>query len=452
MLEKMKYLVIDLPEDIQKAKDFGDFQRCERLIQKYLKDEHTASFMKERLYIEQEILRRLPMEYPYTEEKALSLIQKEIEDFTMDELRHYEDIGGADWIYINGEVHLQERFFACLKKVYPEISERTGTPFEDNAFLNANMEEMKKYGKARWHICVHHTLRIHDDVFHEGKVLVHLPIPAKCANMEHINVFSFSKGGICDDPSSLSRTIAFEEDMHENHVFYVDYEYDCVAEYHDVFEKEGHFSDKYKEYTQEQYPQIVFTPQLRMLCDTLKGNETDPVKIAWNFYRYCTENVTYSYMRFYLSLDNIPSYAMNQRIGDCGVKALLFITLCRCAGIPAHWQSGLYANEGSIGNHDWAMFYIEPYGWLFADPSFGGSAYRIGNLERQKFYFGNLDPFRMAANNEFMQEFFIPKTQWRNDPYDNQSGEAEYVNERGLTTRDFDHKKQIILMKKIENQ
>lgn len=452
MLEKMKYLVIDLPEDIQKAKGYGDYQRCMRLIEKYLSDAFTTNDMKERLLIEKEILKRLPAEYPYTEQKALEMIQKEIPDFTMDELHHYEDIGGADWIYIDGKVHLQERFFASLKKVYPEVAERTGTPLEDNSFLNENMEEMKRYGESKWHIHVRHSIRMHDDVFHQGKVLVHLPLPAECMNLQNIQILSYSTGGIADVASSLSRTIAFEEDMHENHEFYVEYEYDCIAKYTDVFKERAYFSNQYQEYTKEQYPEIVFTPQLKMLCETLKGNETDPVRIAWNFYRYCTENVTYSYMRFYLSLSTICSYAMNQRIGDCGVKALLFITLCRCAGIPAHWQSGFYAAPESIGNHDWAMFYAEPYGWLFADPSFGGSAYRIGNYERQKFYFGNLDPFRMAANNEFMQEFGVPKTQWRNDPYDNQSGEMEYVNESSLTTREFENEKSIIKMWKIEKQ
>ncbi|HML48080.1 MAG TPA: transglutaminase-like domain-containing protein, partial [Clostridia bacterium] len=78
--------------------------------------------------------------------------------------------------------------------------------------------------------------------------------------------------------------------------------------------------------------------------------------------------------------------------GDCGMHALLFIALCRYAGIPAQWQAGLYAKPDSIGNHDWARFYIAPYGWLYADGSFGGTAYREGDRDRWNFYFGNLEP------------------------------------------------------------
>jgi hypothetical protein len=69
---------------------------------------------------------------------------------------------------------------------------------------------------------------------------------------------------------------------------------------------------------------------------------------------------------------------------------------------------------------------MEPYGWLFADLSFGGSALRRGNKERRNFYFGNIDPFRMVANSDFQKEFLPPKNFLRSDPYDNQIGECEY--------------------------
>jgi hypothetical protein len=108
------------------------------------------------------------------------------------------------------------------------------------------------------------------------------------------------------------------------------------------------------------------------------------------------------------------------------VFALLFIVLCRIAGVPAKWQSGLYTTPIEIGMHDWAQFYVAPYGWLFADCSFGNSAHHRGARERRDFYFGNLDPFRMVAASEFQHEFDPPRRFLRYDPYDNQDGEAEY--------------------------
>jgi hypothetical protein len=90
-----------------------------------------------------------------------------------------------------------------------------------------------------------------------------------------------------------------------------------------------------------------------------------------------------------------------------------------------------------IGMHDWAQFYVAPYGWLYTDCSFGSSAVRNGNELRREFYFGNLDPFRMCANSEFQHEFDPPKKYMRYDPYDNQDGEAEYEDMRLLNTQIF---------------
>ena len=150
---------------------------------------------------------------------------------------------------------------------------------------------------------------------------------------------------------------------------------------------------------------------------------------ARKIYDYITSHIMYSFMRRYITLPSIPQYCTTSMKGDCGVQALTFITLCRMAGIPATWQAGLYATPLHIGNHDWARFYIEPYGWLYADCSFGGSAYRAGNEERRDFYFGCLDPFRIPCSSAFQGTRVPAKTYLENDPYDNQNGEIEYADE-----------------------
>ena len=134
--------------------------------------------------------------------------------------------------------------------------------------------------------------------------------------------------------------------------------------------------------------------------------------------------------------------------GDCGVFALLFLTMCRCAGIPAQWQSGLAAEPDFIGGHDWVRFYAAPFGWLYADISYGIGAVRAENEERRRFYFGNLDPYRMVANNAFQAPFTIDKNYWRTDPYDNQLGEIE-TSERGLRYEEYVRTKEILMCEEI---
>lgn len=196
-------------------------------------------------------------------------------------------------------------------------------------------------------------------------------------------------------------------------------------------------------FLEEQAPHIMFTPYIRSLYREVVGDETNPLLKAKKIYEYITSNIRYSYVRKYSIIENIPEYAGINQKGDCGIQALLFITLCRYGGVPARWQSGLFAAPYDIGGHDWAQFYIAPYGWLFADPSFGGSSRRAGNEERRQFYFGNLDPFRMPANSAFQHEFMPPKKFMRQDPTDNQYGECEYE-DRALRSSEYETKHEIL--------
>ena len=50
---------------------------------------------------------------------------------------------------------------------------------------------------------------------------------------------------------------------------------------------------------------------------------------------------------------------------------MVFVTLCRAAGVPARWQSGWQTKPGDWNMHDWSEFYVEPWGWLPADASYG---------------------------------------------------------------------------------
>ena len=177
--------------------------------------------------------------------------------------------------------------------------------------------------------------------------------------------------------------------------------------------------------------------------DSLTAGLSEPLDKAKAFYDFITKNMTYTFMPEYFVLENISEACARNYTGDCGVFALLFITLCRCAEIPACWQSGFCAKPDFCGCHDWARFYIDGPGWLYADPSFGIGSNRIGNEERRRFYFGNLDAYRMVANRAFQADFTPPKEHWRADPYDNQSGEMETA-ARGLLYSEYERTSEIL--------
>jgi hypothetical protein len=296
------------------------------------------------------------------------------------------------------------------------------------------IQKIKKEQKVTYHFMLRAAVRIKDESFEPGFVRVHIPLAIECQQISNINIINTtSLPHTIAAIDAMQRTICFETNLEENTEFFVEYEYDNSIAYIDVQENEVTSIDP-KDFLLElgeQLPHIRFTPYLKALAEELIEDCNNPLAKARRIYDYVTTKIEYSFMREYITIENIAEYAALGKKGDCGVQTLLFITLCRIAGIPARWQSGLYTTPYSAGSHDWAQFYIAPYGWLFADCSFGGSAYREKDEERRAFYFGNLDPFRMVANREFQQEFVPEKSYLRADPYDNQRGEIEYQ-DRGL--------------------
>lgn len=453
MLELNRYLEIPLPEDVEKAKWCGDFDRALRLIHRKLSEGKLPFAARKRLELEEHILRRLPLDYRYSEEEGLALLREHIPDFTREELQELEDSGAIDWIYIQGKPHFSSSFYDTLEKVYPDIARRAGLPpaeeSKERKLLYDTVKKLEETGSAACRIRLRARLRVADSAFRPGEpLLVHLPIPAPAVNIENIQILECSPQPARIAPETAGqRTVSFSCAPQENPLFTVEYQYDCRAVYRPLDpEKVSPLQPDFD--TQEQAPHIRFTPFIRALCKELSAGETNPLKLARKFYDYCTTVVTYAFMREYATLTQIPEYAGLGLKGDCGVQALLFITLCRCAGIPARWQSGLYVTPYDVGCHDWAMFYVAPYGWLFADPSFGGSAYRSGNKLGHDHYFGSLDPFRMAANSQFQWEFDPPKAQLRADPTDNQRGEAEYP-DRGLAREELEESWELVSWEEI---
>jgi len=260
-----------------------------------------------------------------------------------------------------------------------------------------------------------------------GKTIrVHIPVPIPYAQMEAVEILKADPAPAYVSARDYTQRTAFFERRYEPGMkFSVEYRFVNRARYVNpdparVLAVQPAF------YLEELPPHILFRPYYRELARDIVGDEQNPLNKARKIYDWLTSVPVYSFMPPYFTIADIPGFMATRLKGDCGVFALLFITLCRISGVPARWQSGLYTTPIEIGMHDWAQFYAAPYGWLFADCSFGNSAFHKGAMERRDFYFGNLDPFRMVSASEFQHEFDPPRKFMRYDPYDNQCGEAEY--------------------------
>lgn len=451
--EMIAYQNVGLPDDILRRKLHGDFSGALRLIDKRLAEGNLTHAMEYSLTFHKEMIKRLPEEFPYSKGEALTIVRQDIPDFTMEEIQDLMDKRSIRWIYVNGEERIFNRFYSSICKAVPGMAQRAeaklsgveSLPTAADNPLNAIVAKMKAHGSLTYRIRVRASVKLRDELFTPGMFMrAHLPIPAACPQQSDIRIEKlYPENGILAPEDAAQRTVCWEETMEENHEFMVEYSYLHTARYQDAYHGIGQKSEVIRD-TEEKAPHIVFTPYIRALCAELTEGLEDPLAKARAFYDFITLRMQYTYMPDYFVLDNIAETCAREYNGDCGVFALLFVTLCRCAGIPAQWQSGLTAEPDFIGCHDWARFYVEPYGWLFADPSYGISAKRQGAENRREFYFGNLDPFRMVANREFQKNFTIPKVHWRSDPYDNQSGEME-TTDRGFSSDEYERSKEILL-------
>lgn len=442
-----------------KAKKYGDYAGAQKMIRYFLEHKEIPKALRKRLEIEQEIIGVMGAdEYPYTYAEALEMMTSHLRDFKEEELQYLKEIGAADWIYIDGEVHFQRLFYDNLTQTRPDLAARVIVQNEElekeNAMkqklLNGNVHYMKEHGGRTVHTRIRATIKAKKEFEEVGrKVSVHLPIPKVYEQVSNVQIHAANPEITFIAPEDAAqRTVYFETELQPNQEFMVEYSFDYHINYVELDPKRvaGEQPDFCLE---EQSPHIMFTPYLRKLRDELAGDETNPVILARRFYDFVTTKVMYSFVREYFTIECIPEYCAVNLKGDCGVQALLFITLCRMSGIPARWQSGLYATDYYTGCHDWAQFYVAPYGWVFADLSFGGSAWRAGEIERWNYYFGNLDVFRMPANSE-IQKAFVPEKKWlRIDPIDNQRGEFEYE-DHGLRFSQVEVSQKLISMEDIE--
>ena len=314
---------------------------------------------------------------------------------------------------------------------------------------------MKQTGSASARITLRASVGMSDEAFAEalakakaeGRSSVHvrawLPIPAACLSQSEIELLDLTEppARIADE-NAPQRTVYWEADLAENRRFGVQYRYRETAIYTDPLDFTPDAEQPTFD-TGEEAPHIVFTPYLKALAHQLTDGITDPAEKAKRIYDYVTLNVRYHYQPAYFVQECLPDRCARDRRGDCGIMALTFITLCRIVGIPAQWQSGLSVSLTGVGCHDWAMFYIAPKGWMYADCSFGASMARLGDETMRRHYFGSLDTGRMVANRAFEAPFDPPMTGFRSDPYDNQSGECE-VDGVGLYGDALDTRKELV--------
>lgn len=437
-------LSIPLPEDILKRKWAGDLDGALKAIDARLETDLPGP-LQQRLLLEREIVLRLPTQYPYDSKQALEKMREAVPDFTAEELESLDLSGQVDWIYVNGEKRYFVRFHKTLLKS-PGLLKRAGEEVSPGSdWLDPLIRRIQTKGSLTARVHLKAELYVADSAFIPGETYrAHLPIPAKAPQTRDITLRfpGFTPAFIAPEDTA-QRTAFFEETLLQNAAFSAEYGFTQTIRYADL-DGPAPQSPLYPDAPpptdgdlSEEGACIGFTPYLKALCEDMTRGAASPLEKARAIYDFVTTRISYAFVRDYLQIPNPGEYAAVNLRGDCGLQALLFICLCRIAGVPARWQSGQVIAAEYVGSHDWAQFYLPKWGWLFADCSFGSSAHRVGNEARRRFYFGNLEPLRIVYNSACQKTLWPQKRFLRIDPYDNQTGEIE-CGQKGFHGRQTD--------------
>jgi len=414
----MEFLTAGLPDDIRRLVELGNFSLAEERIRRVLEGDKLPDIMRNRLLYELERLRRVRFDYSIGREEALAMLKQEVLDFSEEDLRRWMEDGSIDFRTIDGEERFFRGFIPNLFRFNEEArkrrkreEERTDERILINHISSVMRGEMRK---ARYRVLM--EARLKKKV--EGVVRCWLPFPRPNEIQDEIKLVSADpQKYIIADEGSEQRTIYFEG----YDVFRVEYEFRTSPRFVKVDPASAEVDEGLSKYLDEKPPHICFTYFLRKLSDEITKGERNPYLRAKAIYKWIVRNVKYASAYEYSTYENISDYVARNLRGDCGMQALLFITLARISGVPAKWQSGWYVNPARVSMHDWAQFHIKPYGWLHVDPSFGGHF-----PEYSDFYFGGIDHFRLVFNEDIQSEFTPGKRFVRSDPVDNQRGELEW--------------------------
>lgn len=302
--------------------------------------------------------------------------------------------------------------------------------FRNNLPANARPDT---YSLNPSEIQLSYSLTVKADAVPAGEILrAWLPYPRQDAeNFSEISLQETSQKKFITSPKEQIHSSLYMEKVAvagEATVFSYDASYKATDYWVLVDKKLIRDYDKssalFKEYTAERLPHIPFNPEMKSLAASITKGKTQPYDKALAIWNYIWENIPWTSALEYSTMPSISSYcALNGR-GDCGMKAMLFITLCRISGIPAKWQSGWYMYDVERNLHDWTEVYFEGIGWIPVDPDFNRR--KTGDVSKDQFFFGGRDKFRLVINEDFGGDFYPAKIYPRSETVDFQRGEVEW--------------------------
>ena len=395
---------------------------------------------------EADLHHRLLDDFSKTRDEVKAYIRKYIPNVTDQQMDAWEKTGELECRVIDGEkryFHNAAPNLFRINKHCAALKAKRDTPGRDGdqqVRADNTRAIMKQASRMRGrlgdpkHFRIRYTVTVKPDVVPAGEtVRCWLPMPrTDIMRQQNVELLSTSQPDYVRSPMTYAPSTVYMEKKAEAGkptIFSEEFAFDAYGAWFDLdtasVKPYDTTTQLYKTYTSERDRHIVFTPQIRALAERLTAGATTPLAKARRIFKWIDENFPWASAREYSTIDNIPEYVLANNHGDCGQVTLLFLTLCRSVGIPAHFQSGFMLHPGDENLDDWGEIYIQDLGWVPVDMSFGIPAY--AQNEKETFFFlGGIDSFRMVVNNDFGCPLYPAKQYPRSETVDFQRGEVEW--------------------------
>jgi transglutaminase-like putative cysteine protease len=447
----------DIDPKIKQLIADGSYADAEKLLAAQIAD--ASAPVTSDAAIQLEILRRTRQDFSLTADDVLKGIKEYIPDATAADIERWTKEGDLLHRAIDGKTLYFTRSVGNLFRFNSDAKRRMTNPLPAKKFdTTAHAAELVQLAATSSAPEIHPIKhRVHYEVavkdgnprLKPGAVVrAWLPFPQEYRQQRDVKLIrSKPASAVVSSADAPQRTVYFEHmvgDDKKPPTFMVEFDFVTSAYCPKLDPKDVKSYDTnsglYREFTAERPPHIVFSPEVKKLTLEIVGDETNPLEKARRIFRWISGNIPWCAEMEYSIIPNLSAKGLAARRGDCGVQGISFITLCRAAGVPARWQSGWQTKPDDWNMHDWSEIYIEPWGWLPVDASYGVREHADPRV--RDFYCGNMDGYRLIVNLDYARPLQPPKTSFRSEPNDFQRGEIE-IDGHNLYFNEWEYKFQV---------
>lgn len=434
---------INLNDEIRNLYEKGEFNAAQSLIQKSVATATTEQQAEWKILDDK--MNRIRLDFSKNEEQIKAELLPYFPDLSAMQMENWEKENQLEMRWIDGEKRYFKnavpnlfRLDSAARARKESIAGKTTDPLkefclENTASLINKAEKGINLLSENQKFKISFTIELKPDVVPADEIVkCWMPFPRESLpRQKNVKLIAVNSDNyILADNSQMQRSLYMKKKTEPGKpvVFNYEAEFETSPLWFKINPEDLKEYDKdtklFREFTAERKPHIVFSNEIQTLADKITNGLTNPIEKVKAIYTWIDSNIPWASALEYSTFDCIPSYVLQHKHGDCGMKTLLFMTMARYSGIPCKWQSGWMLHPGEINLHDWCEVYFEGVGWIPVDQSFG--LQNSDNMDIREFYISGIDQYRMIINDDYGSAFSPKKQFYRSEPVDFQRGELEW--------------------------